>query len=40
LTVELWALPKDVTPPEPSPTVDPTEVEFIKPPTKRRARRR
>jgi hypothetical protein len=40
LTVELWALPKDVTPPAPSPTVDPTEVEFIKPMSKRRARRR
>jgi hypothetical protein len=40
LRVELWALPKDVTPPAPSPTVDPTEVEFIKPPSKRRGRRR
>jgi hypothetical protein len=40
LTVELWALPKDVTPPAPAPTVDPSEVKFIKPPTKRRARRR
>jgi hypothetical protein len=40
LTVELWARPKEVLPPEPTPTVDPTEVKFIKPPPKRRARRR
>lgn len=40
LTVELWVRPKGAQPPQPSPTVDPNEVEFIKPPTKRRARRR
>jgi hypothetical protein len=40
LTVELRIRGKDMQPPQPSPTVDPNEVEFIKPPTKRRARHR
>ena len=40
LTVELRIRPKAFAPPEPGPTVDPSEVVFIKPTTKRRARRR
>ena len=40
LTVELWVLPSGSTPPQPSPTVDPGEVRFIKAAPKRRARRR
>lgn len=39
LTLELWANPKDA-PPAVSPTVDPTEVEFIKPAPRRSTRRR
>jgi hypothetical protein len=38
LTVELWVVPLGVTPPQPSPTVDPSEVRFIKGKPKRRAR--
>lgn len=38
LTVVLWALPSWATPPTPSPTVDPHEVQFIEGP--RKARRR
>lgn len=40
LTVELRIRSKEMKPPEPSPTVDPTEVIFVKPAPKRRARRR
>lgn len=40
LTVELTVMPKDMPPPPLSPTVDPTEVEFIKPAPKRRSPRR
>jgi hypothetical protein len=37
LTVELWIVPSGATPPENSPTVDPSEVQTIQP---RRGRRR
>jgi hypothetical protein len=40
LTVELTLIPKDTPPPALSPTVDPAEVEFIRPAPKRRGRRR
>ena len=30
LTVELWVVPPGVTPPQPSPTVDPSDVKIIK----------
>lgn len=39
LTVELWIRPKDGPLPALSPTVDPSEVEFVGPPTKRGPRR-
>jgi hypothetical protein len=39
LTVKLTIVPSGATPPAPTPTVDLSEVEFIKPPTKRGARR-
>ena len=39
LTVELRIRNKTLPPPQPFPTVDPTEVKFLKPPTGRRARR-
>lgn len=39
LTVELRMRSKDVEPPSPSPTVDPSEVRFVKPVRKRTARR-
>lgn len=41
LTVELWVIPATSRPPVPSPTVDPSEVTFVKeaPPRKRPARR-
>jgi hypothetical protein len=40
LTVELWVLPSGATPPTASPTVDPSEVRFIKSRPRGRARRR
>jgi hypothetical protein len=40
LTVELRLRAKVMSPPEPVPTVDPTEVKFIKPAPKRKTRRR
>lgn len=39
LTVKLWIVPAGATPPAPTPTVDPSEVEIIDRPMKRRARR-
>lgn len=38
LTVELWVAPPGLTPPQPSPTVDRSEVRFVKDRAKRRAR--
>ena len=40
LTVVLWAIPPGVTPPQPSPTVDPREVRFVRGKAKRRPRSR
>jgi hypothetical protein len=40
MIVELWAIPSGLTPPAPSPTVDPHEVKTIRSKPKRRARRR
>jgi hypothetical protein len=40
LTVELWIIPPGMTPPQPSPTVEPREVRFVKGKVKRRAGRR
>ena len=39
LTVEVWIIPPGMTPPPPSPTVDPGEVRFVKGKVKRRAGR-
>lgn len=36
LTVELWIMPRSMTPPQPSPTVDPSEVVIIREQPKRR----
>jgi len=35
LTVEIWILPPDASPPTPSPTLQPEDVEIIDPPVKR-----
>ena len=40
LTVEAWVIPSGAAPPQASPTVDPSEVQFIKAAPKRKARRR
>jgi hypothetical protein len=40
LTVELWILPRGADPPTASPTVDPSEVRFIKGKSKRKSRGR
>ncbi len=40
LTVELWIIPSDTTPPQASPTVDPSEVTFIRSKPKRKTRPR
>lgn len=39
-TVTIWVVPEGVTPPPPSPTVDPSEVRFIRGKAKRRPRSR
>jgi hypothetical protein len=40
LTVELWVVPQGVKPPQATPTVDPSEVRFIKGKSKRKPRGR
>jgi hypothetical protein len=36
MTVEIWPVPVGATPPAPSPTVDPSEVKFVRAPRRRR----